>query len=472
MTLRTRLFGTYVLIVIFCLMIVALATVALLRGYRDRLTMTSLDNIARPISVQIRSLAITSTTAENIWTSLEAQAEKNNVYILLVGTGGKIIKQIPPTTSAELISLPPNWTPKTVTQAVQGKITLSDGRIFIYAAYPLTKLNTVSATASTEAIVVAAPRTGSLAIIAGLVMPFTIGGIIALITSLVIAIIFARSIYKPLNNVKEAANKIAQGDYEQRVPEEGPREVRELAAGFNHMTEEVKRSQLQLRHFVADVSHELKSPLTSIQGFSQALVDGTAGDKQTMARAANIINVESKRMRRQVDELLDLSRMQSGQFKMTHETVNISEILRQCHDVFEVQAKEKGIQMELTSEIPLFINGDSDRLEQVFSNLLDNAIKNTPAGNKVQTFASKTPDGFIVVKVKDEGAGIHPDQLPYVFERFYQVTGVRTGVGLGLTIAREIVRAHRGTIEVKSEPGEGTEFIVRLPAVNLDTKTT
>ena len=117
MTLRTRLFGTYVLIVIFCLMIVALATVALLRGYRDRLTMTGLDNIARPISVQIRSLATTSTTAENIWTSLEAQAERNNVYILLVGTGGKIIKQIPPTTSAELITLPANWAPKTITQA-------------------------------------------------------------------------------------------------------------------------------------------------------------------------------------------------------------------------------------------------------------------------------------------------------------------------------------------------------------------
>ena len=465
MTLRVRLFATYALIVVICLAIVAIATTALLQGYRDRLTMEKLDNIARPISVQIRSLATAQTTSESLWTSLEAQAEKNNVYILLLGSNGSIIRQIPPSTSPELINVPTSAIPASISQAVQGRFRVSDGRTFIYAAYPLGKLAALAVT-PIEAIVLAMPRTGSLAILAGLVIPFTIGGIIALITSLVIAIIFARSIYQPLNRVKDAANKIAQGDYEQRVPEEGPREVRELAVGFNHMTEQVKQSQLQLRHFVADVSHELKSPLTAIQGFSQALIDGTANDEQTRAKAADIINTESKRMRRQVDELLDLSRMQSGQFKMTLETINISELLKHCHDIFEVQAKEKGIQLKMALENPLLVSGDNDRLEQLFCNLLDNAVKNTPAGGKEQTSARKTADGFIEVKVSDEGPGIHPEHLPFVFERFYQVTGVRTGVGLGLTIAREIVRAHGGTIEAKSEPGEGAQFIVRLPAVN------
>jgi signal transduction histidine kinase len=464
-TLRLRLFATYALIVVICLTIVAIATTALLQGYRDSLTKEKLDNIARPISVQIRSLATAQTTAQNLWTSLEAQAEKNNVYILLLGSNGSIIRQIPPTTSTEPIKIANTTVPKSITQAVQGRFIVADGRIFIYAAYPLTKLSALSVT-SVEAIVVAMPRTGSLAVLAGLVKPFTIGGIIALITSLVIAIIFARSIYQPLNRVKDAALRIAQGDYEQRVPEEGAKEVRELAAGFNHMTEQVKQSQLQLRHFVADVSHELKSPLTAIQGFSQALIDGTANDEQTRAKAASIINTESKRMKRQVDELLDLSRMQSGQFKMTLETVNISELLKHCHDIFEVQAKEKGIQLKIALENPLLVSGDNDRLEQLFCNLLDNAVKNTPAGGKEQTIARKTADGFIEVKVSDEGPGIHPEHLPYVFERFYQVTGVRTGVGLGLTIAREIVRAHGGTIEARSEPGEGAQFIVRLPSIN------
>ena len=465
MTLRVRLFATYALIVVFSLFVVAIATTALLQGYRERLTMQRLDNIARPISVQIRSLVIAQTTVESLWTSMEAQAERNNVYILLVSSSGNITRQITPTTSAEPISVANTTVPADISQEVQGKFTATDGRVFIYAAYPLTKLAALTVT-SIEAIVVAAPRTGSLAVLAGLFIPFTVGGIIALVTSLIIAILFARSIYSPLNKVKEAAHKVAQGDYEQRVPEEGPREVKELAAGFNHMTEQVKQSQLQLRHFVADVSHELKSPLTAIQGFSQALIDGTANDEETCTKAASIINTESKRMRRQVDELLDLSRMQSGQFKMTRETVNISELLRHCHDIFDVQAKEKNVQLKMALENPLFVSGDSDRLEQLFCNLLDNAVKNTPAGGQEQTVAHKTTDGFVEVKVIDEGPGIHPEHLPHVFERFYQVTGVRTGVGLGLAIAREIVRAHNGTIEARSEPGEGAEFIVRLPLTN------
>jgi two-component system, OmpR family, sensor kinase len=464
MTLRVRLFASYALIVVFSLFVVAIATTVLLQGYRERLTMQRLDNIARPISVQIRSLVTAQTTVESLWTSMEAQAERNNVYILLVGSSGNIIRQITPTTSVEPISVANATIPADISQEVQGKFTASNGRVFIYAAYPLTKLATLTVT-SIEAIIIATPRTGSLAVLAGLFIPFTIGGVIALVTSLVIAILFSRSIYNPLNKVKEAAQKVAQGNYEQKVPEEGPKEVRELATRFNNMTEQVKQSQLQLRHFVADVSHELKSPLTAIQGFSQALIDGTANDEQTKAKAAGIINTESKRMRRQVDELLDLSRMQSGQFKMAKETVNVSEILKHCHDIFEVQAKEKNVQLKITLENPLLVIGDSDRLEQLFSNLLDNAIKNTPSGGKEQTIARKKADGFVEVKVIDEGPGIHPEHLPHVFERFYQVTGVRTGVGLGLTIAREIVRAHGGTIEARSEPGEGAEFIVRLPAV-------
>lgn len=462
MSLRVRLFCTYASIVVFSLFIVAIATVALLQGYRDKLAMEQLDNIARPISVQIRSLVTSSTTVANFWASLEEQAKNNNIYILLVNNNGKIVRQINPGEESDPIVLSNDTLPTPIKEAMQGKITISDGRVFIYAAYPLTRLTAVSLT-SVDTILVATPRTGSLAVIAGLLVPFTIGGIIALITSLIVAILFSRSIYNPLNEVKEAANRVAQGDFEQKVPEDGPKEVRQLAQSFNHMTEQVKQSQLQLRHFVADVSHELKSPLTAIEGFSQALIDGTVNDDKTRGKAANIINSEAKRMRRQVDELLDLSRMQLGQFKMKHEIVNISELLKHCHDIFNIQAQGKSIYLKLVQENPLFVAGDADRLEQLFCNLLDNAVKNTPSGGKEQTIARKIDESFIEVRVIDEGPGIHPEQLPYVFERFYQVTGVRTGVGLGLTIAREIVKAHSGTIEAKSEPGEGAQFIVKLP---------
>jgi signal transduction histidine kinase len=291
-----------------------------------------------------------------------------------------------------------------------------------------------------------------------------LAGIIALVISLLIAFLFARSVYRPLKQVTGAAQKIAQGEYDHRIPVTGIRETQELAASFNDMAEQVKQSQRQLRHFVADVSHELKSPLTAIQGFAQALVDGTAGDNDTRLKAARIINDESRRMRRQVDELLELARMQSGQLKINHEPVDLGELLEHCHELFSIQAQEKETRLKTEVGKPMIVSGDADRLEQLFSNLLDNAIKNSTAGGEVNVIGQNLDGCYVEIRVTDSGPGIPPEQLPHVFERFYQVTGVRTGVGLGLAIAREIVTAHGGTITASSEPGEGAEFIVKLPA--------
>lgn len=466
MSFRTRLFGTYTLVIVICLAIVGITTTALLQGYRDRLTMDRLDNIARPVAVQVRSLTTSQLTADRLWTTLEDQARENNVYILLVRSDGSIVRQITPSASQEQLSVRPRLLPRDLSSASQGRFTTADGRVYIYAAYPLARLP-VAVAASTETLVLAVPRAGSLAILAGMAMPLTIGGIVALVISLIVSIVFARSVSRPLNRVKEAAGKIAGGDYEHRVPEEGTREMRDLAISFNHMADKVKHSQQQLRHFVADVSHELKNPLTSIQGFSQALVDGTAADEETLSKAAGIINSESRRMRRQVDELLDLSRMQSGQFRMAHDLVDIADIIARCHDVFDLQAREKGVRLIRRTGGPLTTTGDADRLEQLFSNLLDNAIKNTQSGGQVTITGTPTGDA-IEVTVVDNGPGIPADQLPYVFERFYQITGLRTGVGLGLAIAKEIAFAHGGTIDARSQPGEGAEFVVRIPAAQPD----
>jgi signal transduction histidine kinase len=452
--------------VVVCLVVIGLAVTVLLRGYRDRLTMERLDLMARPIYVQVRSLILGQVTADKLWTSLLEQAEKNEVYIILSDNAGDIIKQVTPTptSSPQLINVPLGSLPHGMLRATQGKFETSDGRTFIFAAYPFGKLVT-TLEMRVDTLVLSTPQAGSMAIWATMLRPFLLAGVIALIVSLVVAILLARSVYRPLSQVTAAARKIAQGDYNQRVPEAGSREVRELATNFNNMTEQVKQSQQQLRHFVADVSHELKSPLTSIQGFAQALVDGTANDSGTRLQAANIINDEAKRMRRQVDELLELSRMQSGQFRMKREPLDVGEVLQQCAEVFEPQARGKRVKIRLQTVPSVTVSGDADRLEQLFSNLLDNAIKHTPAGEDVSIESHVLADGYIEVRFSDKGPGIPPEQLPHVFERFYQVTGVRTGVGLGLAISKEIVLAHGGTIEAKSEPGEGAEFIVRLPTV-------
>jgi len=465
MSLRARLFATYTLIVIICISLIALSVTVLLQNYRDRLAMERLDNIARPIYVQVTSLVRGQVTSRDLWTNLQEQAEKNEVYILLGSSAGNIVRQISPTPppQQQTIKVAPGILPHGIAKATQGKFKTTDGKTFIFAAYPVSRVPSVEP-AKIETLVLSVAQTGTMAIWVGLFSPFLFAGIIALGVSLIIAILFARSIYRPLNRVADAAHRIAEGEYDQKIPVAGPREVRELAVSFNYMAEQVKRSQQQLRHFVADVSHELKSPLTSIRGFAQALLDGTAGDDESKAKAAQIINDESRRMRRQVDELLELARMQSGQLKMAGEPIDIKELLEHCHELFNVQAKERDVLLMMEAEAGMSVTGDIDRLEQVFSNLLDNAIKNSPANNEVRITGSIVAGNHIEIRIIDSGPGIPPEQLPYVFERFYQVTGVRTGVGLGLAIAREIVLSHGGTIEAKSEPGEGAEFLVRLPS--------
>jgi len=229
------------------------------------------------------------------------------------------------------------------------------------------------------------------------------------------------------------------------------------------MAAAMKESQQHLRHFVADVSHQLKSPLTSIQGFAQAMLDGTADNEETRNKAMHIILDESRRMIRQVNELLELSRMQAGQVKMAKDSVDVKDILRRCEEIFALRLEEKKITLvNRLDPVPL-ITADADRLEDVFCNLLDNAIKNTPTGGEIQITAQDKRNHSLAITVADNGPGIPPEQLPHVFDRFQPGSGLREGFGLGLAIAREIVKAHRGEIEVASDPGEGARFTVTLP---------
>ncbi len=462
MTLSRRLFLTYAAVVLIFLVIIALGFTLLMRSYVDKQSLANLDDMTRPISVQIIALIRGNVTTQELLASLQEQADKNGAYILLVDGLGGIVKQLVPQQPEAVppIAVVPGTLPQGITAATKGKFTTTDGKTFLFAAYPLTRQSTQLTKVDT--MVLAIPRPDTLSVLTTFIWPLLAAAGIALIISLLIAIFLARSIYRPLATVTKAAKQISRGDFSQRIKPDGPKEIKELADSFNRMTEDVEQAQLQLRHFVADVSHELRSPLTSIQGFAQALLDGTASDDTTKLKAAQIIDAEAKRLKHQVDELLELSRMQSNQAKFLNGPVCLAEVLTQSTEVYTVQAKQKQVTIDLKTE-PLVLVGDADRLEQVFNNLLDNAIKNSPNGGKVSIVSTKGEGNFAKITVSDEGPGIHPDQLSHVFERFYQVTGARTGVGLGLAIAREIVTVHHGTIEASSIPGEGARFTVTLP---------
>ncbi len=466
MSLRTRLIVSYILIVIVCLSAVFAFVSVMLQDYRDRIVIERLDNITRPVYLQIRSLARGQISINEVWANLQEQAQRNDVYILLVDDEGNITRQVSPqqTPGRQSIEIKSGELPHGISQSTNGTFVTSTGQTFIFAASPVRGLFVSREQSRLDTLVLSMPRSGALAIWASLARPFLQAGLIGLSVSVIVAIFLARSGYRPVQRVTEAADKIAQGQYDQEIPVTGPREIMRLASRFNEMARKVKQSHHQLRHFVADVSHQLKSPLTSIQGFAQAMLDGTADDNDTRLKAAQIINDESKRMMRQVDELLELARMQSGQIKMARGLVDAKELLLHCQEIFAMRAEEKSILLKTEIDPLMPVVGDIDRLEQVFSNLLDNALKNSPEKSEVHITGRNIGTDSVKITIADSGPGIPPEQLPYVFERFYQAGGVRSGVGLGLAIAKEIILAHGGKIEVNSNPGEGAEFTVTLPA--------
>jgi len=326
-------------------------------------------------------------------------------------------------------------------------------------------------------LVVTAPRP-KLTVLAlirdDLFLPFFEAGAIAFLLSLVAAYSLARWVGNPLQRMLNTARSFPTGK-QKHLPLEGPREVKDLTRAFNDMTSRVQSSQDSQREFVANVSHELKTPLTSIQGFAQAILDGTADTDESRKQAATIIYNEAGRMHRMVLDLLDLARLDAGTIEFQRAAVDINALLHTILEKFTPQAKKANILLSQEGEISQPILGDGDRLAQVFTNLVDNALKFTPAGGQVVIHANQG-ENKAEITVSDTGIGIPSEALPSIFDRFYQADssrrgGEKHGAGLGLAIAREIVQAHGGTISVRSEPGKGSSFTVQLPIITPEMTT-
>jgi len=339
--------------------------------------------------------------------------------------------------------------------------------------------------------------------------PFGRGVLLALILSLIMAIWISEWVSAPLKRMAAAAMDISVQQFS-KVELEGPREIKELAKAYNEMGERVQAYQRSQQDFVANVSHDLKTPLTSIQGFAQAIMDGTAEGPDASKQAAAIIYDEAGRMHRMVLDLLELARYDSGMAKLEISEVDVKNLLLEVVEEFEPVASKLQVNLNYESDAaeiipvsastersldgstpgkPVMIIADADRLKQVFSNLIENALKFTPAGGNVQV-GILLKERWVEIRVVDSGPGLPPEEVERVFERFYQLDKSRTGgsqrgVGLGLAIAREIVQAHGGSIFVENKPAVssasqeidqsnsaviGCEFIVRLPLTYPERK--
>lgn len=480
-SLRSRLILSYIVVISVCLVLAGLILVVLLQPFQTRLAYLNLAAKAVPTTLRVRDLSHRGLTPEEIGAQLKEQAQEDETRIFLLTPQGKVLTD----TEDELVGRQlQEFTRETRQEGrlryLRGQLVTPDGESIIYVALPTAFLRSPGASGGEQRLIVAVTmaRPRALTFLGDLLLQLLLAGLAAFVLSIFLAYLIAHSIARPLQRIALATERIAKGDYDQKLNITSPDEVRRLAASFNVMAQEVKASRQAQRDFVANVSHELKTPLTSIQGFSQAILDGTARNGEAQRRAAKIINDEAERMARLVSELLDLAKLDAGQIVMAREAVDMGQLLRGCVEKLTPQARQGGVELRLDlGALPPWA-GDNDRLAQVFTNLIDNALKHTSQGGRVTVAAREvigqpvrkgekaTPR--IEVSVADTGSGIPPEDLSRIFERFYQVDKSRrrksTGAGLGLAIAKEIVQAHGGQIKAESVVGVGTKFTVTLPA--------
>ena len=242
--------------------------------------------------------------------------------------------------------------------------------------------------------------------------------------------------------------------------------IRGAVAVLRDMTEERRLDKMR-KDFIANVSHELRTPIAMLQGYSEAIIDDIAETAEEKREMAQVIHDESLRMGRLVNELLDLARMEAGHQTLNFEEVKVGSFLGRIAKKFQHTAQEKNVRVYTSLDNPeAIITLDPDRIEQVFTNLIDNALRHTPEGGEVQII-QRTIENGTVFDVKDSGIGISTEELPFVFERFYKVDKARTrgrsGTGLGLAIVKNIINGHGGKIDVYSKVGQGTTFTFFLP---------
>jgi signal transduction histidine kinase len=488
MSLRLRLIVSFFVVLAVTLGVMVLAFVLFLptRPAPPQPTYQRLATVAQSVdlSILVREVSgILNPTRRR--TALEGAlsqlATERNVRVLLVNLADKTVtydsagafqRDQVVDINADVYTLPAVFRRGLFTQveALFGSMTDVDEGIWLFVA-----IEAVRSGIATEALVFAeqqrvqslqeavADYTGALLFV------LIQAGVVGVIVAVLLAGFISRTIARPLQSVAQAAAGMATGNYAERVPITGPQEVRAVAEAFNHMSEQVQGAQQIQQDFLANVSHDLKTPLTSIQGYSQAIMDGAAKDPVSAAR---IIHEEAGRLNRMVVGLTDLARLQSGRLAMQWSPLDIGNLTEAIAERLAIVAQEKGVQLQVQTQRLPEIVGDGDRLAQVLTNLISNAIKFTSAGGQVRVRTAVSAGG-VIVSVQDDGIGIPEKDLARIFERFYQVDkarGPQRGTGLGLAIVAEIVQAHGGRISAESAgEGKGSTFTVWLPSPQMST---
>ena len=299
-----------------------------------------------------------------------------------------------------------------------------------------------------------------------------LAGVGAALLAFIAGLLVSRSLAKPISDLTSAAGEMSAGDLSVRAPVHGQDEIGQLARQFNHMAARLETSFAELaaerdalRRFIADASHELRSPITALKSFNELLqgpaVNDSIANSEFLAESA----VQIARLEWITANLLNLSRLEAGLADLDLGMHDVGEVIESAAAPFRAGAQEKGVSWTvIVPQPPITCRCDRPRLEMALTNLLDNALKFTPAGGSVTIGASQAADR-LQIWVQDTGLGVTPEDQPLIFERFYRGRGGADtpGSGLGLAIVQRIAQAHGGSVTVESQPGQGSRFTVDLP---------
>jgi signal transduction histidine kinase len=303
---------------------------------------------------------------------------------------------------------------------------------------------------------------------------FLVGGGLILGAGALASVLIFRPAHRRLQGLTDVARRLGAGDPVARAPEGGGDEISGVARAFNQMADSLAEHEAELlasdkarRQLLADVSHELMTPLTAIRGYLETLsMPNVPLPEASRRRYLDIVSEEAQRLEQIIGDLLDLSRLEAGGGTLSFERVPVTDLFTRVLDRHGHFAEGRGVALRAEAPAGLFVDADRGRLEQALQNLAANALRHTQAG-EIRLSAARRGSA-VAIQVKDTGEGIAPEHLPHVFDRFYKVDASRaeaagTGSGLGLSIVKAIVERHRGRITVQSAPGEGTVFEIVLP---------
>jgi len=451
---------------IWYLLVLAVLLSALSTGvyfYLSRSLYGSLD-----ASLELRSKEITSVPPllESIWQG-DFQEELGEIVMLYFYTGNQLVKVSPPSVN---ITLSRDF----IYQAINGKssfttIETAEGEGLRLLAIPIhLGIPGLPLSSQPGALIIARSTKQISQALHGLVRTLAIADPLALAVAAGGGIFLAGRALKPVGKIAQTAQEIEENDLSQRINVNTKDELGRLAATLNEMIGRLEKAFQRQKQFTSDASHELRAPLAVIEAESSLALQKERSPND-YRQSLETISEESGRMSSLIEQLLTLARVDAGKEQWNFTEVNLGEVITNLSTDVEVLCQEKGLSCQLGQTQDLVIKGDEARLRELFMNLLDNAIRYTPAPGTVSV-SLRREGQMAVVAITDTGVGIPPEDIPFIFERFYRVDKARSraegGSGLGLAICRHIAEAHGGKIEVESQVGVGSTFSVWLPLLS------